>query len=157
MTAGDVSSPENAMIKILIPLDGSEAALEAVRFAIRLARDGMNTSVVLANVQEPTHIYEMVMAPDPDVLAEISAKAGATILEAGAALLDAAGMVYEQEVATGDPAHTLIDIVERFQCDAIIMGSRGVGTMRSALLGSVSHEVLHAAPVPVTIVKPASP
>lgn len=144
------------MIKILIPLDGSESALEAVRFAIRLARGGLHTSVVLANVQEPTHIYEMVMAPDPELLAQISTTAGATILEAGAALLESAGMIFEQEIATGDPAHTLIDIVERFECDTIIMGSRGVGTMRSALLGSVSHEVLHSSPVPVMIVKPAA-
>ena len=144
------------MIKILIPLDGSESALEAVRFAIRLARGGLHTSVVLANVQEPTHLYEMVMAPDPELLAQISTTAGATILEAGAALLESAGMIFEQEIATGDPAHTLIDIVERFECDTIIMGSRGVGTMRSALLGSVSHEVLHSSPVPVMIVKPAA-
>ena len=144
------------MIKILIPLDGSESALEAVRFAIRLARGGLHTSVVLANVQEPTHIYEMVMAPDPELLAQISTTAGATILEAGAALLESAGMIFEQEIATGDPAHTLIDIVERFECDTIIMGSRGVGTMRSALLGSVSHEVLHSSPVPVMIVKSAA-
>ena len=144
------------MIKILIPLDGSESALEAVRFAIRLARGGLHASVVLANVQEPTHLYEMVMAPDPELLAQISTTAGATILETGAALLESAGMVFEQEIATGDPAHTLIDIVERFECDTIIMGSRGVGTMRSALLGSVSHEVLHSSPVPVMIVKPAA-
>lgn len=144
------------MIKILIPLDGSEPALEAVRFAIRLAQGGLHTSVVLANVQEPTHLYEMVMAPDPEVLAQVSTTAGATILEAGVALLEAAGMIFEQEIATGDPAHTLIDIVERFECDTIIMGSRGVGTMRSALMGSVSHEVLHASKVPVMIVKPAS-
>jgi nucleotide-binding universal stress UspA family protein len=34
------------------------------------------------------------------------------------------------------------------------MGARGVSAMRSALLGSVSNEVLHAAQVPVVIVKP---
>jgi Universal stress protein family len=33
------------------------------------------------------------------------------------------------------------------------MGARGMGQLRRAMLGSVSHEVLHAAAVPVTIVK----
>ncbi len=33
------------------------------------------------------------------------------------------------------------------------MGARGMGRLRRAMLGSVSHEVLHAAAVPVTIVK----
>jgi nucleotide-binding universal stress UspA family protein len=60
---------------------------------------------------------------------------------------------YELEVASGDPAHTLIDILENFGCDMVVMGARGMGTLRSAMLGSVSHEVLHAAPVPVLIVK----
>jgi nucleotide-binding universal stress UspA family protein len=63
------------------------------------------------------------------------------------------GVVYEREIATGDPAHTIIDICERFACDMIIIGARGISAMRSALLGSVSNEVLHAAQVPVVIVK----
>ncbi len=143
------------MVKILIPLDGSDAALEAVRFAIRLCKDGLEASVVLANVQEPAHLYEMVMLPDPEVLEQVSNSAGTTILEAGAALLQVAGIEVEEEIVSGDPAHSIIDIVERYGCDSIMMGSRGVGTMRHALLGSVSHEVLHASKVPVMIVKPA--
>jgi nucleotide-binding universal stress UspA family protein len=69
-------------------------------------------------------------------------------------LLKQAGIAYECEVAKGDPAHTLLDILERFGCDLVIMGARGLGSLRSALLGSVSHEMLHAAGVPVMIVKP---
>jgi nucleotide-binding universal stress UspA family protein len=54
----------------------------------------------------------------------------------------------------GDPAHTLIDIVERHGIDMVVMGARDKGSLRSALLGSVSHEVLHAAQVPVMLIKP---
>ncbi|MDP1938051.1 MAG: universal stress protein, partial [Hylemonella sp.] len=57
--------------------------------------------------------------------------------------------------AKGDPAHTLIDISERFGCDMVVMGARGASALRSAMLGSVSNEVLHASLVPVVIVKPA--
>jgi nucleotide-binding universal stress UspA family protein len=56
-------------------------------------------------------------------------------------------------VASGDPAHTLIDILERYGCDLVIMGASGMSSLRSALLGSVSNEVLHAAGVPVMIIK----
>ena len=140
-------------MKILLPLDGSEISLEAVRFAISMAGDGLNTKVVLANVQEPSTLYELVVAHDPQVLEQVSASAGAHTLLAAQALLDEAKIAYECEVASGDPAHTLVDIVERFGCDMVVMGARGTGTVRSALLGSVSNEVLHAAGVPVMIVK----
>ena len=140
-------------MKILLPVDGSEISLEAVQFVIRMAGDGLNTRVVLANVQEPSTLYELVVAHDPQVLEQVSAAAGAHTLLAAQALLDGANIDYECEVASGDPAHTLVEIVERFACDLVVMGASGTGTVRSALLGSVSNEVLHAAGVPVVIVK----
>ena len=140
-------------MKILLPVDGSAAALEAVRHALRLLDEGLRASLVLANVQEPATLYEMLLAHDAEVIEDVSAKAGLHLLEPARALVRAAGVEHEIEVAAGDPAHTLIDILENFGCDMVVMGARGQGTLRSALLGSVSHEVLHAAPVPVLIVK----
>ena len=141
-------------MKILLPVDGSEVALKAVRLAIELTRKGLQADMVLANVQEPASLDEMVMAPDPQVLENVSEGAGAYLLEGAEALLKQAGVPYECEVASGDPGHTIIDIVERFGCDMVLMGSHGKGSLRSALLGSVSQAVLHAAQVPVMIVKP---
>jgi nucleotide-binding universal stress UspA family protein len=142
-------------MKILLPFDGSPLALEAVRFVIRMAADGLETQVVLANVQEPASLYELMVAHDPLVIEQVSAAAGANTLQAAQALLDAAGLAYETEVASGDPAHTLVDILENYGCDLAVMGASGTSALRSALLGSVSNEVLHAAGVPVMIVKAA--
>jgi nucleotide-binding universal stress UspA family protein len=141
-------------MKILLPVDGSEVSLDAVRYAVRLARSGLRMHAVLANVQEPASLYELVVAHDADVIDLISAEAGAHALASAETLLKQADIPYEREVAKGDPAHTLVDILERFGCDMVIMGARGMGTLRSALLGSVSHEMLHAARVPVMIVTP---
>ncbi len=140
-------------MKILLPVDGSEVSLKAVRLAISLLRQGLSGSVVLANVQEPATLYEMVVAPDVEVLERVSTAAGMDALAPAETLLVNAGVVYEREIASGDPAHTIVDIVERFSCDLVIMGARGASALRSALLGSVSNEVLHAAQVPVMIVK----
>ena len=140
-------------MKILLPVDGSEVSLNAVRFVIKLAKDGLQTSVVLANVQEPSSLYEMVVVQDPEALQRASAAAGVHTLEAARVLLVAASIDVEREVASGDPAHTIVDIVERFGCDLVVMGASGTSSLRSALLGSVSNEVLHAAGVPVVIVK----
>ena len=140
-------------MKILLPVDGSEVSLKAVRFAIGLLQQGLSGSLVVANVQEPATFYEMVVAPDAEVLQKVSTAAGIDALEPAESLLMEAGVVYEREIASGDPAHTIVDIAERFACDMIVMGARGTSALRSALLGSVSNEVLHAARVPVMIVK----
>ncbi len=140
-------------MKILLPVDGSPVSLDAVRFVIALAGDGLATQVVLANVQEPATLYELVVAHDQQVLAQVSAAAGAHTLQAAQNMLKEAGIDCECEVATGDPAHTLIDILENYQCQMVVMGNSGMSTLRSALLGSVSNEILHAASVPVVIVK----
>lgn len=140
-------------MKILLPVDGSAVSLEAVRFAIRMAQAGLETSFVLANVQETATLYELVVAHDPEVIEQVSAAAGAHTLLAAEALVKDANIPYESEVASGDPAHTLVDILERYGCDLVIMGASGMSSLRSALLGSVSNEVLHVAGVPVMIIK----
>jgi nucleotide-binding universal stress UspA family protein len=140
-------------MKILVPVDGSDAALEAVRYAIRMMQEGLQGSIVLANVQEPATLYEVMVAHDPDVIDQVSAEAGLHCLAGARALLDQAGLTVECEVAKGDPAHIIVEISERFECDLVVMGARGTSTLRSALMGSVSNEVLHASSVPVLIVR----
>ena len=140
-------------MKILIPVDGSAPALDAVRHALRLRRDGLQASFVLATVQEPTYLYEMVLAPDADVLERVTGAVGARSLKDAEALFNDAGVLFEREIGSGSVSETLMEIAGRYSCEAIIMGARGWGALRSALLGSVSHAVLQASVVPVTIVK----
>jgi nucleotide-binding universal stress UspA family protein len=142
-------------MKILVPVDGSEPALDAVRHALQLKREGLKASFVLVTVQEPTYLYEMVLAPDADVLERVSGAVGSRALEGAEALFKAAGEPYEREIASGFVSNALIEVAERYGCDAIVIGARGRGALRSALLGSVSQAVLQAAKVPVTIVKHA--
>ena len=139
-------------MKILVPVDGSEPALDAVRHALQLKREGLNASFVLVSVQEPTYLYEMVLAPDADVLERVSGLVGSRALEGAEALFKAAGEPYEREIASGFAANALIEVAERYGCDAIVMGARGLGALRSALLGSVSQGILQASRLPVTVV-----
>jgi nucleotide-binding universal stress UspA family protein len=142
------------MLKILIAVDGSEQSLDAVRHALHLKAEGLDTALVLANVQEPPSLYEMITVRDPDQLAGLGPSAGEHLLQAARQLCDAAGADYAFEVATGDPAHTLAEMAERHGCDAIMAGVRGKGAgLGSGWLGSVSQELMHVATVPVTLVK----
>ena len=149
-------------MKVLLPVDGSEASLEAVRHALALVRGGLRATFVLANVQEPATLYEIVRAHDAEVIEHVSSAAGATALEAAQALLQAAGVEFESEIGSGDPGHTLVEIVEGFGCDLIIMAARGAGAsdpdagvfeLGIAALGSVAMSVLQDCALPVMIVK----
>jgi len=140
------------MLKILLPVDGSDASLDAVRHVLRLLGNGLTARLVVANVQEPANLYELVRAHDPDMLQQISAGAGAHMLERAEAMLKSAGVPWEREIASGDPAHVLAEMIERHGIDAVVMGARGLGAARSAIAGSVSHWLLTHAPVPVTVV-----
>ena len=80
-------------MKILLPVDGSELSLEAVRFAIRMILAGLRADAVLANVQEPANLYELLVAHDPEVINKVSEEAGRHTLLSAQALLDAAGVV----------------------------------------------------------------
>ncbi|MEP7283176.1 MAG: universal stress protein [Rubrivivax sp.] len=140
-------------MKILLPVDGSDAALHAVAHALALVREGLRADFVLLNVQPPATLYEVVTAHDPDVLREVRGAAGADLIVSAEALLGDAGVEWETEVVGGDPAHSIVDAAERYGCQAIVMGARGLGDVRAALFGSVSHAVLNASPVPVTAVR----
>lgn len=140
-------------MKILLPVDGSEGALAAVRHVLRLIHAGLRADIVLANVQEPASLYEVVVAHDAQVIEDISTAAAAHALATAQGMLRAANVVHETEIALGDPGHTLLDIAERFECDAVVMGALGIGAPRgSTRFGAVANAVLHGAAVPVTIV-----
>jgi len=142
-------------MKILVPVDGSEGALEAVRYALRLRQEGLSATFLLATVQDPTYLFEMILAPNADVLERMSGAVGSRALAGAEALFDAAGVPFDRQIGSGAAAPTLIDMAQQQGCDAIIMGARGLGTLRSALLGSVSQGVLQGSRLPVTVVKDA--
>lgn len=141
-------------MKILVCVDGSEPALDAVRHALHLHHEGLRASFVLATVREPTFVHEMLLAPGAEVL-EPAGGAGrsAGALDSAGALFAAAAVVCEREIGSGDPASTLLEIAARRGCTAVVMGARGMGRLRSALLGSVSHAVVCTPALPVTIVR----
>lgn len=140
------------MLKILLPVDGSEAALLAVHHALQLVGAGLKARFVVANVQESATLYELVVAHDPKVLQQVSEAAARDLVRPAVALLSAAGQQVETAVASGDPAHMLAEILESHGCDAVIMSARG-GGLRAAVLGSVSQEMVQRSAVPVTLVK----
>ena len=61
-----------------------------------------------------------------------------------------AGLPFDREVGSGDPAATLIEITERHRWEGIVAGACCLGALRGAILGCVSPAFLHASKVAVT-------
>jgi nucleotide-binding universal stress UspA family protein len=139
------------MFKILIPTDGSAAALLAAQHALLLVSKGLHARFVVANVQDPATLYEMVVAHDAEVLERVRQAAGADLMSQVVATLRNGGQEVETAVATGDPARLLLEILEAHGCQAVIMAASGSG---AASIGSVASDMLELSPVPVTLVKP---
>lgn len=142
-------------MKILVPVDGSPPSIAALRHVLALREAGLRLSVVLANVQSPAGLYEVITARDPEQLAAAAREAGAHALAQAEALCDQAGCDYESEVAQGDAAPMLAELAENYGCEAIVMGARGLGGPLSPQLGSVTTELLRDTALPVTVVRPA--
>lgn len=144
-------------MKILVPIDGSELSLAALRHAIALIREGLRAELVLANVQAPASLYEWMRAPDPVALGHIAEAAGEHALQTAESLLREAGLDATEVLVTGDTAHALLDLIDSEGCEAVVMGSHGAAGLRAAFQSSVTQAMLHSSPVPVTLVKPAGP
>jgi len=57
-----------------------------------------------------------------------------------------------QELLEGPEAESILKIAENSQSDLIVMGTRGLGTVKGLLLGSVSRKVIHYSACPVMVV-----
>lgn len=140
------------MDTLLVPVDGSEHALKAVELAAGLAQK-LDAGLVLLTVEDPgplkgavAHFAEtehLSRNQIPDWIlhgAEISAnEAGCTDVK--------------RVSATGDVTDAVLNAVDKHKPSMIVMGARGLSDLEGLILGSVSHKVLHVAPVPVLIVK----
>jgi nucleotide-binding universal stress UspA family protein len=138
---------------ILVAIDGSPDAEQALAQGIDLASCEHARLTLFSAVQAPPAVaYNGIGGGD--VVARLVRE---TEQEAQALLRDAVRRVPEDvsvtSVLSAEPVRTaLVRQIEKGEHDLVVMGSRGRGALRSALLGSVSHYVLHHSPVPVLIV-----
>jgi nucleotide-binding universal stress UspA family protein len=139
-------------LNILVAVDGSEHAAEALRTAAQLAQE------------EHARLTVITAVPPAPALAQMSA-VGVALTEV-ADLLGEAGKRMRTQVddlpddisvqsmaVPGHPVEVILERLREGRHDLLVMGTRGLGRMGSALLGSVSQAVLHEARVPVLVVR----
>ena len=137
--------------KILLAVDGSEHALHAAKVAGDLVRSVKASELRVVIAYEPVPAY----LGEPNLQNAINARMN----ESQDVLHEAETMVGEipaeihSELIEGQIADAIINVAETRNCDLIVMGSRGLGRLAGALLGSNSQKVVSEAPCPVLIVR----
>lgn len=144
-------SKEAGFRRILLAVDGSEGACEAAQMAAEFANT-FDAELVALYVFNPLADYPHVSAKDLNT--EVSAQEVRNWVEGRTAhAMNKTDIQYAFRQETGDPSETIIKVAAEEGFDLIVMGSRGLGTFQSLLLGSVSNRVSHHAPCSVLVVR----
>ncbi|CAA9468591.1 MAG: Universal stress protein family [uncultured Rubrobacteraceae bacterium] len=136
--------------RILLATDGSPDATVAARSAIELAAaTGSELHVVHVGEFLPTYLAFTEEEP-----AELRRRAR-ELLDAQKERIEGelGGTVAEAHLLLGRPAEEIINLSERIDAGTVVVGSRGQGSLRRAVLGSVSENVVRYAPCPVFVAR----
>jgi nucleotide-binding universal stress UspA family protein len=136
---------------ILLGVDGSEHALHAAKTASDLARNMKSQILRIVVAYDPVPPY----LGEPNMQTAISArlKEAENILQKAQETVGEIPGEVHTEILEGSPAEAILDVAKTRQVDLIVMGSRGLGRLAGALLGSQSQKVVQHAQCPVLIVR----
>ncbi len=133
---------------VLVAWDGSAHAKRAVAEAVDIART-QGARLTLLTVAAPVRVWAGPYVPTVSE-AELM-RAAEKILAEGEALVPD-DVPHAARTSAGHAGAELLKRASAADHDLIVMGSRGRGAIRSAVLGSVSHYVLNHSDVPVLVV-----
>ena len=137
--------------KILLAVDGSEHGVRAARTAGDLSRAMKSQRIRIVVAYEPIPPY----LGEPNLQQAIDTRLiqAKTILEAAVKAVGETPAEIHTELIEGSPAEAIISVAVTRSSDVIVMGSRGLGRIAGAVLGSTSQKVVTHAPCPVLIIR----
>jgi nucleotide-binding universal stress UspA family protein len=144
---------EKPMKTILVPVDGSEHSIRALKTAMSMFGEETRLRLHVITVQMPIvsgNVTRFFSAEDIKAYYE---EEGRKALEPVKHLVELAGDACTAKVLVGSVAETIVDYAKEHSCDHIIMGTRGLGRVSGLVLGSITIKVISLATVPVTLVK----
>jgi nucleotide-binding universal stress UspA family protein len=142
--------------RILVPIDGSPAAAEGLREAIRFARDQSAAILVVHIVDEWSIAAGDIAAVNLDAGAKALREAGAELLKQAEAQVRSAGVSVETALIEelGVPVGAcIVQRATQWPADLIVCGTHGRHGMSRLLLGSSAEYILRHATIPVLLVR----
>ena len=142
------------MQNVLVPFDGSDSAKRAVQYLVEASKAYPNILVHLLNVQREANLYgNYVPATMLEDLRQGALKHAETVNAEAVQMLQAASVRYEAHHAVGEVVSEVVAAVKKYDCDTVVMGTRGMGSLGNLVMGSVATRVVHDVKVPVLLVK----
>ena len=143
---------EISVKRILVATDGSAQAFRALNEAIYLAAlcDAQITLLMTVDLNDHVSAFEQV-SMSGYVSAEL--KIAAYQFLADMMHVIPPEIPAHTRVESGDPADAIIEVAEQEESDLIVIGSRGMSSLKSFFMGSVSQQVLRRAKCPVLVSK----
>lgn len=145
--------------RILVPLDGSTRAEQAIPVAARIAR-ALGDSVILLRVITTPEDYGPYVAP-PATYANETINAdlaeATAYLEKIAKSDEMVGIATEVKALFGAAAPTILSAAQSFHANIIVMCSHGYTGFKRWVLGSVADKVTHYSPIPVLVLREGGP
>lgn len=150
-----VKEPFARLERILVAVDGSEAAHKAVEFLARCPfKSPVQVAVVTVWPSPRSEAMGIPLgAPGRSELKQVVEDKGQELLRNTAGECPRDTYRITTELLHGDPAFAILDAAIRYQAQIIVIGSRGMKAIKRFLLGSVSEKVLIHAPCSVLIVR----
>ncbi|MGE8363529.1 MULTISPECIES: universal stress protein [Cupriavidus] len=141
------------MLRVLVPVNGSAHALDAVRHAASMFRDRCVSEVVLLNVQPPLESGRASAFHSLSALRRLEEASGEAALRDARSILDDAGARYVAQIKVGNVAQTIAQVAAANDCDAIVMGTAGRTAVGALLAGRLTNKLIRMSRVPVTLVR----
>lgn len=138
-------------MRIVVGVDGSASAEDACRF-VASRRWPLGTEVELVAAFEPSRDWTG-LGPGGSAYAEGEREALEWIVRDRASLLRSGGLAVTTTIVSGDAAATIIRRAEEAYAQLIVVGSRCLGPIAAAILGSVSAHLVDHAPCPVLVAR----
>jgi len=140
------------MFKILVPVDGSKAALLGVQHAIERARAHSGDALLhLVNIQPKLSRHVGRFVPGRAIREGMAAR-GQRQLAAAVALADASGVATRSTILHGQVADALNRFAASEGVSEMIIGAASKSPLLRFLTGSVTGSILATTPVPVSVV-----
>lgn len=155
-------------MKLLVPVDGSNASISAVKKALELARQYGFAIKLISVVTEKNSEYRRhenawigvdgsIISESEELEKRLEEKIkenAQRLLDAIVSKLDFSGIRVEKEVLLGEPYAKIIETAKNDKIDIIVMSNRGFSKVKRFFVGSVTQKVISDAPCPVLVVNP---